>query len=341
MLVYQQIIPVTEITQVGEARRCANRLADEAGCSESDRGKAAIVATELATNLAKYSKQGEIHLRSSYGPSGRWLETWSIDRGPGMNHVDQCLADGYSSGGTPGNGLGAVKRLSTEFDIHSLQPSGTVVYSRICETNHQRPAARLSWGVVSRPAPHEERCGDSWTLAEHAEQFAIMMVDGLGHGPNAADAANVAVQTFDDEPFAPIPMFYQRADARMRSTRGGAIATARVDLNRNVLTYAGIGNIAGQLRAADSPTGRGLVSHNGTVGLQMYRVQEFQYDCPVGSLLIMSSDGLQTRWSFDAYPGLQRRHPAVIAAVLYRDFTRGKDDVTVAAVRFSSNGATV
>jgi hypothetical protein len=47
----------------------------------------------------------------------------------------------------------------------------------------------------------------------------------------------------------------------------------------------------------------------------------------------MHSDGLLTNWSLDAYPGLLTRHPALIAGVMYRDFRRGRDDVTVLAVR--------
>ncbi len=64
------------------------------------------------------------------------------------------------------------------------------------------------------------------------------------------------------------------------------------------------------------------MSHNGTVGAEMRKVKSLDYTCPEQALLVMHSDGLQSRWSLDPYPGLVHRHPAVIAAILYRDYCR-------------------
>jgi hypothetical protein len=163
-----------------------------------------------------------------------------------------------------------------------------------------------------------------------------MLVDGLGHGPEAAAAAKEAVEVFEDDPFRTLPAMFNLSHVRMQGTRGGAMAAAQIDGVASKLQYVGVGNIAGHLRAVDSTSGRGLLSHNGTVGVRIRHTQEVSYECPADGLLVMHSDGLQSRWSFDNYPGLAVRHPAIIAAILYRDFTRGRDDVTVAAVRISS-----
>ncbi len=109
----------------------------------------------------------------------------------------------------------------------------------------------------------------------------------------------------------------------MRATRGAAIAVAHIDAAHGAIRYAGVGNIAGSLRSRQEVNGRGLMSHNGTVGAQMRKVETIEYACPNQPLLIMHSDGLQGRWSLEAYPGLVHRHPAVIAGVLYRDYCRG------------------
>jgi hypothetical protein len=162
-----------------------------------------------------------------------------------------------------------------------------------------------------------------------------MLVDGLGHGPEAARAADEAGDVFDQNPFVSLTSFLQSSAVRMQGTRGGAMAAARIDAKSRRLTYVGVGNIAGHLRDYSSETGRGLMSHNGVVGGPMRKIQEFEYACPDEALLVMHSDGLQNRWNLQAYPGLLTRHPAVIAAVLYRDFTRGRDDVTVAVVRIA------
>ena len=185
----QTIIPVSETSQIGEARRQANRLAELAGFDEPHRGKAAIIATELATNLVRHARGGEIHLQTVNGSSPISMDITAVDRGPGMGDLSKCLSDGYSTGGTAGNGLGAVRRMATEFDIHTAE-GGTIVFTRL---NQQAGVvvdkAWFRWSVISRPAPHEVVCGDSWRIAAQGDELAILIADGLGHGPQAAEAA--------------------------------------------------------------------------------------------------------------------------------------------------------
>jgi hypothetical protein len=95
--------------------------------------------------------------------------------------------------------------------------------------------------------------------------------------------------------------------------------------------YAGVGNIATTLWAPGET--RSLVSHNGIVGHEMRKVQVFEYPLPPQGMLVMHSDGVSTRWQLEKYPGLALRDPAVVAAVLYRDFCRGRDDATVVVAR--------
>jgi hypothetical protein len=76
-----------------------------------------------------------------------------------------------------------------------------------------------------------------------------------------------------------------------------------------------------------------MVSHNGTIGHTARRIRDFEYPVTTPFLVILASDGLSTSWNLDQYPGLRARHPALIAALLYRDFCRHRDDVTVLVVR--------
>jgi anti-sigma regulatory factor (Ser/Thr protein kinase) len=339
----QLVIPVSDPSHVGEVRRRTKDLAGETGLNEAKREQAAIVATELATNLVRHAKAGEVVVGAVGENSHAWIELCSIDRGPGIADIGRSLEDGYSTAGGPGNGLGAIRRLSTEWDLFSQRrrdltdsgASGTIVFSRIAETAQAHSSRHFSWAAISRPAPHEVLCGDAWRIAERGDELTVMIVDGLGHGPEAAKAADEATDVFDRDPFAPLTQFFQNAAVRMQGTRGGAVAAARVDAASRRVTYLGVGNIAGHLRDCREESGRGLVSHNGVVGGPMRKLQEFEYVCPEEGLLVMHSDGLQSRWNLQAYPGLLARHPAVIAAVLFRDFTRGRDDVTVAVVKAS------
>jgi hypothetical protein len=139
---------------------------------------------------------------------------------------------------------------------------------------------------------------------------------------------------FDANPMAAPADYLQAAHESATGTRGAAAAMLRVDLASGAVRFAGVGNIAGSLIAEG--TGRGLFSHNGTVGAQMRKPQEFDYAWPAGGLLVMHSDGLQSRWSLADYPGLVLRDPALIAAVLARDFRRGRDDLTVLVARLEA-----
>lgn len=327
-MVAQRCIDVSHISQVGEVRRAALRLAETRRMSDSRRGDVALVATELAMNLVRYAQRGQVLLQILTTAAGSSLEIIAVDSGPGTAEIHRWLQDGFSTGGTPGNGLGAVRRLSDEFDAYSMREKGTVIMSRIRE-DQDRPAghARFALGVVSIPAPHEEVCGDAWRVIERGSELAVMVADGLGHGVQAAAAAERAAETFERDPFADDGPFFDLAHRNLIGGRGATVACARRNAER-VLRYSGVGNIAGSL--VGGAGSRGLPTQNGTVGVRMPKViQSATYEWPEHGMLVMHSDGLTTHWSLDPYPGLLVRHPAVVAGVLYRDAVRGRDDATV------------
>jgi len=329
-MICDETIEVTESSQIGQARRAAVRLAELFDLPENKRSEVAIVATELATNLSRYGKDGCFFLQAVQQPRSSYVQMLAIDRGPGIADVPRSMRDGTSTGGTPGTGLGAVQRMADVFDIHSGVGQGTVVLARI----GQRQSARRStvafrWAAISTSAPGETVCGDAWRVAEDEGALTVMIADGLGHGPLAAEAANQAATLFEGTPHTDPSAFCDRAHVALNGTRGAALALAHIAAGR--LAYAGVGNIAGALVADDKS--RGLSSQNGTVGVTVRRTQTFAYDWPPRGVLVMHSDGLTNRWSLDAYRGLGSRHPAVIAGVLYRDCLRGRDDATVVVVK--------
>jgi len=319
-------IIIDEATQVGQARRMAQQLASDAGFEASDGGRVALVATELASNVVKHGKGGVIYLREIPGRSARGIEIIAVDRGPGF-HLAACLPDGFSTGGTQGIGLGAAVRQSQVMDVYSDE-RGSVVLARFYPRPRDDDDIRFG---VSQTALHGERfCGDSWALAIEGAALSMMMVDGLGHGEAASQAAEAAVNAFAAHPVAEPGALMEELHRAMTGTRGGAAAIARVDTAQGSLRFAGIGNISASLVSLESV--RGLASHPGIVGVQFRRAQAFDFSDIIGKLLIMHSDGLQSRWRMADYPGLLHRHPAVIAAVLHRDFNRNRDDATVMVV---------
>jgi anti-sigma regulatory factor (Ser/Thr protein kinase) len=327
----QIVCQVSDESTVGAARRCAARLAANAGLSETDRGRLGIVVTELARNIALHSGRGALLMQELHDGTESGVEVLAVDSGPGIEDIERSMNDGYSTAGTAGTGMGAVRRLSNEFDVYTRRGAGAIVLSRVRGGNGAR-APSLHWGAAASPAPGETRSGDAWSLAHRNGDVAVLVADGLGHGAGAADAAELAVAIFDSSPFRPLEEYFAEAHRRLHHTRGAAIAAAHLETRSGKLRYAGIGNIAGRVLGPDGTT-RGLVSNNGTVGAQIRQLRAFDYDWHAGDLLVMHTDGLKSGWSLERYPGLASRHPAVIGALLHRDFRRGPDDTAVLVLR--------
>jgi anti-sigma regulatory factor (Ser/Thr protein kinase) len=331
---------VAESSELAAARRAAVSCAHRLEFDDTDAGRVALVATEMATNVLKHAGGGELVVRATADAAGAAVEVMALDRGPGMNAA-LCLTDGYSTSGAPGLGLGAVRRASALFDVYSQPRKGTVLVSRVTATAginrsraHTEANAVSPFDIagVSVARRGETECGDGWAFKATSTGGLIVVVDGLGHGPQAAKAARAALETFDNAPAAiTLVELMTRVHEALRPTRGAAVAIAAIDRMEQKLRFCGLGNISGVVVA---PAGtKHLVSHNGTAGHELRRLQEFVQPWPIGSMLLLHSDGIATHWRLEDYPGLADRSPALIAGVLYRDFNRGRDDATVAVVR--------
>lgn len=325
-------LSVTDPSGAGEVRRRVVALAQALGFGETDAGRAALAATEAATNLAKHATGGGVVIVRPCGRGpARGVELLAVDRGPGVRNVADALRDGFSTAGSPGTGLGALSRLSDEFDLFSTPAQGTVLLSRVWAADPGPADVAMSVGAVNVAKPGETVCGDAWSSAHGPARCWLVCADGLGHGPDAAAASVAATRVFDQHAEEGPERVLARMHDALRPTRGAAVSVAEVDLSARMVRYAGVGNISATLLAPGES--RSLVSHNGIVGHEMRKVQLFEYPLPPGGVLVMHSDGVSARWSLDKYPGLMMRDPAVIAAVLYRDHCRGRDDATVVVAR--------
>jgi anti-sigma regulatory factor (Ser/Thr protein kinase) len=329
--------PMREASQIGDARRRAARLAEELGFDEVAAGRLALVVTELATNLVRHAQEGTLLIGRRCTSEEMSIELISMDRGPGMRDIHASMRDGFSTSGTPGTGLGAVQRLSNRFIAFSKVGNGTIIVSRV-SSDHQAAAfsaptnSRFSIGGISVAAPGETVSGDAWAHKPAGSGVALIMADGLGHGPDAATASDEAVDVFERKATSdPIEML-EMSHAALRSTRGAAVAAATVDLEKRSVSFCGAGNISARL--INGLVDRSLMSQHGTVGLLTRPFQAITYELPEHAMLLMHSDGITTRWTLKDIPELLLSDPVVIAAFLIREHIRGKDDATVAVVRF-------
>lgn len=327
--------PVTDSAQVAEVRRVVLWLASRLEFSEERGGQAALIASELGTNLVKHARGGEVLIRPLATPDGDpdGLEILAVDKGPGMPEMAAARRDGYSTAGTLGHGLGAIARQSDECETYT-HTSGTAIVARLWRERPTLPAGqpRFQVGAVHVSKAGEDVCGDSWSWRLRDSRLALMIADGLGHGLLANEAATAATRTFATTHEHPPGRVLADVHAALRPTRGAAVAMLAVDLERRIGTFAGLGNIGG-LVLLPSGGRHNMVSHNGTAGHGTARIQEFTYPVPPQATIVMFSDGLGTRWDLSAYPGLGHRSPSLIAGVLYRDFSRRRDDVTVVVAR--------
>ena len=326
------LVAVQEQSQVAEARRRSAAIAASLGADEATVSNVSIIATELANNLVRHARGGEVLVQPWSDREGAGIEILALDKGRGMEDVAACFADGYSTAGTPGTGLGAVRRLATFVDVWSRPGMGTALLVRVRLQPGEADAPAFQWGAVSQPVAGEEQCGDAWSVMHDRGRVAFLVTDGLGHGAFAAAAAKAVVRVFEDRALKESPAAAMQAIHRgIASTRGAAASIAAYRPDAGEILYAGVGNISGTVLAHGRM--RKMVSMAGTLGHTMRAPREFGYPLPPGALLVMHSDGLLTNWSLDGYPALLARHPALIAGIMYRDFRRGRDDATVLVAR--------
>jgi len=334
----QAVLTLTDPSGVAEARQHAARLAARLDFDDTAAGQLALAATEAAGNMVKHGGGGKLLLKALNGGGGRaGVEVLALDQGPGMANVAESMRDGYSTKGSPGTGLGALQRMTSALEIWSQPGKGTLLRCEVWPKGAAAPRERFLTGGVSVPKPGEEVCGDGWSVIQRSGHLLLFVVDGLGHGQYAAEAARVALDAVRKHAALKPGDVLEALHDALRPTRGAAAAVALVQPERELCVFCGVGNIAASVQVHGKS--RSMVSHNGILGHQVRKFQEFQYPFPRHALLLAHSDGIATHWDLNTYPGLEKRHPALIAAALYRDHSRGRDDATAVAARPESVAA--
>lgn len=316
-------IRISHPSDIAEARRRCLVLTHPAGSPDDYASRVATVVTELGTNILKHAENGRIFVRSM---DDTGVQLVAADQGPGIKDVTRALQDGYSTSGTMGSGLGSVGRLSDQFTIFS-DPRGTVV---VAEVRHKKTLAAPSFtaGAAYIPAPGESVSGDAWAIRDLGHTVRVFLIDGLGHGPIAARPAQDALATLselDDQ--SPVDAMRSIHNA-LRPTRGAAAALADIELSTGRAEMAGIGNISAT--SFSDGSSKQMISFHGILGSQLPRSFR-SYEAPLGpeGRLLLHSDGVRNDWPMEPAATL---HPAVVAAILLRDYRRGPDDASVAMV---------
>ena len=328
--------PIDDPSRIGEARRHASSICTDLNWGEVEAGRLALVITELGTNLLRHATQGRLLIaaRAAFDD----IEVISIDAGPGMASLERSMVDGYSTGGgSPGTGLGAIRRLSSTFELHSAVPAGTVCVARVARTRDGQGGApaeaaqHFAYGAICLPIRGESVCGDAWGVALDGTRATAVVADGLGHGPHAAAASQAALDVFTESASGELRHLVEQAHSRLQATRGAALCVLRIDGDAQSVQCAGAGNVA--VRVVSGVFDRSMITQHGTVGIQIRKPDQSSLDLPQHGVVIIHSDGLMTRWDTAPILPVLERDPILAAAILFRDFSRGRDDATVVVIR--------
>jgi anti-sigma regulatory factor (Ser/Thr protein kinase) len=324
---FTEFVAVTDQSSVGEVRRTAQFAAQRLELDETRAGELTLLATEASRNTLIHGGGGQVIFVGTRNGAGSLIRILAMDKGTGISNIADAMSDGYSTAGTPGGGMGAMKRMANKLEVFTT-PNGTIV---LIELGMVAQSNELLIAGMALPYPGERVCGDGWYALQTPDRTMLLIADGLGHGLGAAEAAQEAIAIFKQRSnLGPGEILSYMHDA-LRKTRGAVAAIAEIRPKENRLVYAGVGNVSGvMLTGADS---KSLVSHNGTLGITAPRIQEFRSDWSPDAVLVLHSDGIQSKWDLSPYRGLLARHPAVIGGALLRDFRRQRDDASVIVLK--------
>jgi anti-sigma regulatory factor (Ser/Thr protein kinase) len=340
-------IEIKEAAQVGAARRVVHGFASRVGFDENQLAEIDIVVQEIGTNAVSYAATGGwLHFTTPVDAAGIELCYW--DTGPGIYNLDRAVRDGVSTSGGLGAGLGAINRLMDEFDVYStVRTTARLSLAAQRRTTHGTTLLARKWlsaeqadasvaqakriGVWSRPHPNETANGDAYFVGVRGARKLYAVIDGLGHGSGAKAASDVALTLLKEWRGESLEQVLQAAHDALRATRGAVMSAVVIDTDAQSFEFAGVGNVA--VRVFDAPQRITPISTNGTLGARLGQIRVWTHPWAAGATCVMASDGISATWEMDAYPGLLKRSPQLLSAVLMRDYGRDSDDATVLVIR--------
>lgn len=197
------------------------------------------------------------------------------------------------------------------------------------------PSARVEYGVAIAPFPGQTESGDQYLVKPFQGGALVAVVDGLGHGPKAAQAAKTAVALLEPHAHEPPAALFERCHRELVKTRGAAISLASVDALRGTITWIGVGNVTGLLLRANgggSPPREQLLVRGGIVGFRLPPLRAVTTPVAPGDTLILVTDGVRSSFSeglaFDCSP------QQIADDILARHY-RGNDDALALVARYA------
>lgn len=320
-------IPVTDERGLAAAVRQARREARACGFSAAECCTLATAVSELAMNILRYAGRGELRIERAEAPDRLGLRIEALDDGPGIADPERALEAGYSTGGSLGLGLPAVRRATDELAIESRPGAGTRV-----RAIKWRALRALEHGFCVRPLLDPPRCGDAVWRGERGPVTVLAIIDVLGHGAAAHVLAERIVALLEESTESDPEGLMRTIAAAIRGSRGAALGLCALDRGNGTLRHCAIGNTVTRICGRAE---RHLVSRSGVVGGIMPAPRAFEARLRGGELLLMYSDGVRDRFT-RADLGTAAASPRRAACAVVRRFGRRSDDAACLAARFAA-----
>jgi anti-sigma regulatory factor (Ser/Thr protein kinase) len=315
-------VELRDPASVSVVRELVRQLAREAGLDAVEAEHCAAAASELGHNVLRHALRGRMRLRVLTRDGVAGVEAEALDVGPGIAQPGEAVGgQGAARSAGLGIGLGSVLRLCHEVDLDSRVGEGTRILAR-------RFGARLrrlpEVGVYGRPFPGYAQSGDQAWFRREGEQLVLAVCDGLGHGPEAADAAQAALSALDDAPVGvDLVDLLSAAHHRAQGTRGAALTVARWDGRQAWL--AGMGNVLGEVVGGEGSLQR-FSPTPGVVGVGRFPgVRVTRLDGGLEASFALFTDGVQQRGRGAIRRGAAE-HPVLLAEELVTRQGRLTDD---------------
>jgi len=179
----------------------------------------------------------------------------------------------------------------------------------------------------------EQRSGDRPVFTAWDGGALVGVIDGLGHGSEAADAADAAARVVREHPREPPEALLARCHAALVRSRGVVMTLVWFDLAGRTLTWTGVGNVEGRLlRAAAAPgiAPESTLIKGGVVGYSLPTVRPTTTELGHGDTVVLATDGISSGFSGSLAPGIP---PQELADRILAEHGRGTDDALVVVVR--------
>jgi len=326
---------VANAGDVSLARKIVRELGETVGFDSLVIQELLLATRELVLNVINHAGQGEMFFSLLEGKK-RGIKLETLDHGPGIQDIEIVMADGITSGTSLGYGLGSINRIMDVLDVRSPVTNGKG--TQICCEKYLpvkyvcHLPCPFSVGVGSRPYPGMHDNGDSFVVKYFGCQLLVGVIDGLGHGKFAHEAAQRARQYVEKHYDQSFEMIFQGTGRACRSTRGVVMALVKLDWRTvpTKMTFGSIGNIEIRLQNGNAgalPVRRGIIGKNAPSPV----IHEQPFD--PGDTLFLFSDGITSHWPKDEFLYLQGKPADETARIMLTSLAKENDDATLLIVK--------